>query len=65
MKQAASLQHLELPMLLPGHHDQYQPDQFCADQAGLDEALRRRALRSIRSDPDRRDRLIQGKAGQS
>ena len=40
----------------------YQPDQFRGDQAGSDEALRRRALHSIRSDPDRRDRLIQGKA---
>src|SRR5437588_11933581 len=40
------------------HYDQHQPDKFRADQAGPDEALRRRALRSIRSDPDRRGRLI-------
>src|SRR5215831_11992428 len=45
------------PNAVARHHDQYQPDQFRADQAGADEALRRRALRSIRSHPDRGDRL--------
>src|SRR5262249_39909317 len=46
------------------HHDQYKPDQFRADQAGPAAAFRWRALRSIRSDPKRRGRLILGKAGQ-
>jgi hypothetical protein len=44
------------------HYDQYEPDQFRADRAGPD---RRRALRSIRSDPERHDRLIQAKATDS
>jgi hypothetical protein len=40
------------------HRDQHQRYQLRTDQPNPDEALRRRALRSILSSPNRLDRLI-------
>jgi len=40
------------------HRDQHQRYQLRSDQPSPDEALRRRALRSILSSPKRLDRLI-------
>ena len=57
MKQAASLHNLKLPMLLPGIVINTSATNFAADQASPDAAFRRRALRSIRPGPERRDRL--------
>ena len=49
--------YLALPMLAAGHRGQHQRHQLRADPASPDAALQRRALRSIRSSPERRDRL--------
>ena len=48
MKQAANFQKFRLPLLLPGHHRQHQPDRLLPDPGGAACALQGRDLGAVR-----------------
>ena len=48
MKQAANIKDLQLPMMLPGHQGEHQPDRLLSDRGHADDALERQAVGSLR-----------------
>ncbi len=65
LKQAFAIKDLELPMLLPGHQDQHQPDRSCSGRADAVHALFRQDVGTVRRAADRKLALRFGCEGRA
>ena len=59
MRQAANLKDFRTTNLLARHHDQQQPERFCADRANAAQKVQGRKMGAVRAHTQQRDRRIE------